>query len=142
MNWHLLTVLHAVPTLFLVGLIWLVQVVHYPLFAMVGEREFAAWEREHCRRVAWVVLPAMLAELALTAWLWWHAPPQWRGWCTAGLVLLGVVWASTFLLQVPCHERLAQGRDPAAVHRLVQTNWLRTWAWTARGVVAVVLAVG
>lgn len=142
MNWHTLTILHAVPTLFLTGLIWFVQVVHYPLFAWVGEREFAAWEREHCRRITWVVLPLMLAEVALAAWLWWQAPPEWRGWCTIGLVLLGIVWASTFLVQVPCHERLARGLDHPTVRRLVRTNWMRTAAWTARGVVAVILAVG
>ena len=142
MNWHTLTILHAVPTLFLTGLIWFVQVVHYPLFARVGEREFVAWEREHCRRITWVVMPLMLTEVALATWLWWQAPPEWRTWAAAGLVLLGIVWASTFLVQVPCHERLARGLDRPTVRRLVRTNWLRTAAWTGRGVVAVVLAVG
>ena len=33
----LLLLLHAAATLFMTGLIWFVQVVHYPLFARVGE---------------------------------------------------------------------------------------------------------
>jgi hypothetical protein len=50
----------------------------------------------------------------------------------AGLALLGVVWASTGLLQVPRHGELARGWNPRAHRRLVTSNWLRTAAWTAR----------
>jgi len=137
MTWQLLTVLHAVPTLFLCGLIWFVQVVHYPLYGAVGDAQFVAYEVEHCRRVSWITLPMMLAELGLACWLWWASPPAAAAWTVAGLALVAVVWASTFLLQVPCHDQLAKGPDRAAMRRLVATNWLRTAAWTLRGVIAV-----
>ena len=39
----------------LTGLIWTIQVVHYPLFARVGEAEWRAYEREHQRRITLVV---------------------------------------------------------------------------------------
>ncbi|HEX2205610.1 MAG TPA: hypothetical protein VHG91_20025 [Longimicrobium sp.] len=45
-----------------------------------------------------------------------------------------MVWLSTALLQVPMHGRLERGFDAAAHRRLVATNWVRTVAWTARGV--------
>lgn len=138
-DWHLLAVLHAVPTLFLCGLIWFVQVVHYPLFAAVGAAQFVAYERAHCRRVSFVVLPAMLAELVLAVGLCWQAPPAWSILAWLGLSLLAVVWSSTFLLQVPCHDRLAQQPDRRTMQRLVATNWLRTIAWSLRAGVAVVL---
>jgi hypothetical protein len=137
MDWPLLCVLHAVPTLAMAGLIWFVQVVHYPLFAAVGEQQFPAYERQHCRRTGWVVMPLMLAELAFTVWLWWAAPAGAAAAARLGLLLLGVVWGSTFLLQVPGHERLARGFDAAAARRLVASNWLRTAAWSARAAVAI-----
>jgi hypothetical protein len=54
-----------------------------------------------------------------------------------GLALLAVVWASTWLLQVPCHTRLAGGFDAAVHRRLVASNWIRTVGWTARTVLLV-----
>jgi hypothetical protein len=40
---------HLAATAAMVGLIWFVQVVHYPLFASVGADEFVAYENAHTR---------------------------------------------------------------------------------------------
>ena len=53
-----------------------------------------------------------------------------------GLFLLLVIWLSTALLQVPCHNRLVNGFDPKIHHRLVKTNWIRTVAWSLRAIIA------
>jgi hypothetical protein len=42
-GWTLVLVLHLATTLLMVGLIWLVQIVYYPLFARVGDSSFAAY---------------------------------------------------------------------------------------------------
>ena len=132
----LLPVAHAAATLFMTGVIWFVQVVHYPLFGRVGAAEFRAYEREHARRTGWVVGPAMVVELLLALAL--AARGGVLAW--AGLALLGVIWASTAFVQVPLHRRLERGADTAARRRLVRTNWIRTAAWTARAVIATVVA--
>lgn len=43
---------HLAATLFMVGLIWFVQVVHHPLTTSEGRGEFVAYEMEHTRRTA------------------------------------------------------------------------------------------
>lgn len=116
------------------GVIWVVQLVHYPLFARVGADAFAAYEVEHRARISLVVMVPMLVELATAAWIAARPPPSvpaWSAW--AGLVLVAIVWASTFLLQVPLHDRLSVAHDPEAIRALVRGNALRTAAWTARG---------
>lgn len=129
---------HCVATLTLVGLIWFVQVVHYPLMAAVGDHRFRAYAREHASRTSWVVTAPMLLEAA-TAIAMVVEPPAAtvRPVVWVGLALLVLVWASTFGLQVPCHRRLASGFDPRVHRRLVRTNWIRTLAWTGRAPVAV-----
>lgn len=117
------------------GLIWFVQVVHYPLFPRVGEAHFPAYEREHATRTGWVVAPLMLAELGSSVGLLLPALrppaiPAAEAWCGAALVAL--IWASTALLQIPLHNHLHAGFDRAAIGRLIHTNWLRTAAWTLR----------
>lgn len=132
----LLTV-HLFVTAAMVGLIWLVQIVHYPLFAMVGTDGFADYERSHQRRISFVVGPLMAVEGITALWLAIDPPTGIaRVWPLVGLALLGVIQLSTVLLQVPQHEALGSGYDAVRVQRLVRTNWVRTLGWSARGVLA------
>jgi hypothetical protein len=128
---------HAAATLYMTGLIWFVQVVHYPLMSRADRGGFPEFERAHQTRTTWVVAPGMLAEAAAAVWIVLQPPPgvpAWTIW-TGGTLLAGV-WASTFLLQVPRHERLSRGFDEATHRGLVRTNWIRTFAWSARAVLA------
>lgn len=115
------------------GVIWFVQIVHYPLFAGVGERDFAPYEARHTWLTGWVVAPPMLLELATGAALLWRRPEvvPWQE-VIFGFALLGVIWLSTYLLQIPRHSVLGKGFDAAAHRGLVLTNWLRTLAWSLR----------
>lgn len=133
MPWLLLA--HLGATWAMTGLIWFVQVVHYPLLARLGEAYFLPYHRMHCERTGYVVGPLMLVELAAAAALVYllapGSPARTAAW--AGLLLLGVIWASTALVQIPQHNRLgALGPDPATLAALVRGNWLRTVAWTLR----------
>jgi len=133
--------LHAAATLAMVGLIWFVQVVHYPLFGRVRPEDFPRYARSHQRRTTWVVGPLMLIEAGTGIWLLVASSlPAWQPW--AGLALLGVIWASTVCIQVPLHSRLAAAFDPSAHCALVRTNWLRTAAWTARGALVLLMLRG
>lgn len=134
---------HLASTLFMTGVIWFVQVVHYPLFAGTGRAEFCAYERRHTGLTTWVVAPPMLAEAATAVLLFWFRPAGASTWqLVAGLALVAAIWLSTALLQVPCHERLCREFDPAAHRRLVSTNWIRTSAWSLRGALVLWVAWG
>ncbi|MDG2020900.1 MAG: hypothetical protein P8J59_03020 [Phycisphaerales bacterium] len=117
----------------LTGLIWTIQMVHYPLFAAVGDVPFADYQHQHSKRITVLVGPLMLLEAASAALLVGLRPtnvPEWIPW--AGLALVIVIWLSTALIQVPCHTRLAGGFDSEVHQRLVRSNWIRTIAWSAR----------
>ncbi len=129
----LILLIHAAATWFMTGLIWFVQIVHYPLFARVGAEAWPPYGERHRAATTTVVMPVMLIELAAAAWLAWDRADALA---VTGLALLALVWASTFLVQVPLHTRLGGGHDAAVVRRLVATNWVRTIAWSARGVIA------
>ena len=131
----LVLVLHASFTLIMVGVIWFVQLVHYPLMAQVGAVRFGGYERQHARRTAWVVALPMLGEATTAVLLLWRIPggsAAWPAWLGLGLLVL--IWASTAFLQVPCHRELESGFDEKAHRRLVLTNWIRTAAWSGRGI--------
>lgn len=137
-----LLVVHLASTAAMCGLIWFVQVVHYPLFAGVGIDGFTAYEQRHQRATSWVVGPFMAIEgvsaLVIAAWLRDEVGLVPVG---LGLALLAVIHGSTVLLQVPAHGRLASGYDATVAARLVRTNWIRTAAWTLRTLVAAAMFV-
>jgi uncharacterized membrane protein len=131
---------HAGVTSFLAGLIWTIQLVHYPLFAKVSRDVFAVYQQDHSTRITWIVGPAMAVELVCAIWLVAAPPsgvPRWMAWVALGL--LGVVHATTTFLSVPAHSTLADGFDQGAFDRLVRTNWLRTVGWSFRAGLALVM---
>jgi len=134
----MLVLLHVCATLFMTGLIWFVQVVHYPLKAAVGPGAFRRYQAQHVQRTGWVVGPPMIVE-AVTAAALALLPPAGipHGVALAGLSLLILVWVATALFSVPAHAALANGFVPDVHQRLVRTNWVRTLGWSARSVLAI-----
>ena len=143
-EWTLLAV-HLAATAGMMGLIWFVQVVHYPLFAAVDPDRFVAYEVAHTRLTAWVVGPLMavvgVSALVIAALLRDEVGIVLP---LVGLSLLAVIHASTVFLQVPAHRRLSAAYDAEVQQRLVRTNWVRTVGWSLRTVVAtaMILAAG
>lgn len=128
-------VFNLLATWYLVGLIWMVQIVHYPLLDRVGSQEFEGYEQDHNRLITPVVGVVMLLEIATSLALLLARPsgfPSWAAWLGVGLVL--AIWMSTALIQVPCHSVLLTGFQESAYRRLVQSNWIRTICWTGRGI--------
>lgn len=125
-----LFLVHFAVTWFLVGLIWVVQVVHYPLFDWVSPERFTEFSRAHGVAITPLVGPMMVVELGLASVSWLS---DWRSWPMAlalGLVIF--IWAVTFFVSVPLHEQLGLGFSAEAHQKLVTTNWLRTVAWSIK----------
>lgn len=132
--------LNLVATFTMVGVIWFVQVVHYPLLAVVPVESASTVAVDHQRRTGWVVMLPMTIEgfttLGLLKWV-----PEGVAWWVPWLngVFLAVALGCTVLLSVPRHARMAAKPDPSVGRELVLTNWPRTIAWSARGVVVALM---
>ena len=135
---EIVLVAQAVASGMMAGIIWFVQVIHYPLFAAVTGPGAADYARANQARTSLVVLPPMLVEAAAAAWLaTWPPAGIGRGPAVAGLVMVGLVWLSTLAVQMPLHARLArEGHAAGVVATLVRSNWPRTLLWTARAILS------
>ena len=120
--------LHLFATVFMTGLIWCVQIVVYPLFSTIGQA-FPDYHKRYTQRIGWVVGPVMGLELS-TGVLWLYLTAN--SLALANLLLLGGIWVSTALVQMPLHQRLSEEASPSLVRSLVKTNWLRTALWSLR----------
>jgi len=130
---EILLIANLVSTCYMTGLIWMTQVVHYPLFAKVGREQFAPYQSSHQSLITLVVGPPMLLEFISSVLLIGYRPGNVPDWIVyVALALLVIVWASTAFIQIPCHKKLTLGFDSDVHSRLVTSNWIRTIGWTAR----------
>jgi hypothetical protein len=135
-----LLVAHSLITAMMTGIIWFVQVVHYPLFPLAGGANFPLYQRRHESGITRVVVPLMLVELATAIALLFVFPAGIsRSLFYLSLVLLLINWLSTFLLQVPQHRRLKAGFDIAAWQVLYRSNWVRTISWSIRVIILLLI---
>lgn len=115
----------------LFGLILVIQFVHYPSFRWVDENKFVDFEHFHSRSISFIVLPLMVLELVIAISLLFTIIDFYI-FIYANLVSIMLIWLSTFLLSVPCHNALMNGKDDAVITKLIKTNWIRTILWGIR----------
>lgn len=131
----ILLILQIAATLFMTGVIWLTQLVQYPQFGDFRGEGFTKYHDAYRLWITPVVAPPMIVELVTAILLLFYKSANIDSKLIGfGLILIIIIWASTFFLQVPLHEKLACGFDENAHALLVQTNWIRTVAWSLRAV--------
>ena len=115
--------------LYMTGIAWFVQLVHYPLLRRDTSDDFAAFARAYQRRTLWVVIPGLVAELisAPVLTLLWPSLQSWLG-----LILLGGIWTLTITCLIPDHLALKQGYCEKRHAALVRFNLPRALLWTLR----------
>ena len=132
---NLLLVFTFALTAFMTGLIWFVQVVHYPIFLKVPPEKFIEFQQTHMGSTGSLVVLPMLLELAASVLMLGFKSGSFTqnllNYLAFGLLVLA--WASTALFSVPAYNALvSQGFEAGVIQKLIATNWIRTLAWTGR----------
>jgi len=129
---------HVFATLFMTGVVWFVQVVHYPFFNFAAAQIRTEAAGFHQRRTSYVVLPVMIVELVTAVTL------LGSSWMTRygetiliNLGLLLLTWVITFSRFMPLYKELSRGFDSTLIKALESANWVRTSLWTVRSVVLI-----
>ena len=110
------------------GAIWIIQIVHYPIFHFVKDPTFSRFHKYHSSQITWVVAPMMFLELLAGFGLAYFVQGIW----IFQLALILFLWLVTFFVSVPLHNKLGQVRNEQVIKKLVITNWIRTLLWTLR----------
>ncbi len=125
--------LHLFATLLMTGVVWFVQLVHYPSFRFVSTEKGIEAVRFHQRNTSYLVMPLMLTEMGTgillmsSSWI-----TQYGNYLLINLALLFLIWGVTFLRMMPIYRRLNQNMNEESISSLISTNWIRTALWTAR----------
>ena len=124
-------IIHLIATSVMVGVIWIIQLVHYPSFHFIELNQYTTFQRFHMSRISYVVIPAMLTEL-FTLILIIISMDQVDHIILASALLLIVIWLMTAVFFSGVHQKLTLGYDQVVVEKLVKINWGRTLLWTLR----------
>lgn len=118
---------HALAVFGLFGLIWTIQLVHYPMFKLIEAPHWPRFHRYHSRNISFIVFPLMLVELLTSLQLFLGESTF-----THNLSLACAVtsWLLTIVVFIPLHNKVASRPIPDLLQRLVRLNWLRTFVWT------------
>ena len=94
------------------GLIWTIQVVHYPIFDRIAADGFAEFSKVHAGRISAVLAVPWGLEVLTTLALVVSTPPGVAGWLPwSGLILTVGIIAITAVVSAPLHSRLGNGFD-------------------------------
>jgi hypothetical protein len=122
--------LNVISAFLLTGVIWTIQIVHYPSFHYIDKLSFTNFHNFHERRISIIVMPLMLIELITSIALYIHN--MWSIIFALNLLIVVLIWCSTFFVQVPIHSILSEKKDKILIEKLVNTNWIRTFLWSMR----------
>lgn len=129
----IILILQIASSLIMFGVIWIIQLVQYPFFLQVNAENFPKYHAAHTFWITPVVAPTMIIELITSIFIIFYPPKNIDAKLLyVGLILTLIVWASTFFIQIPLHNKLANTFNADAHRLLVNTNWIRTIAWSLR----------
>ena len=129
MEFEFLLKVNFISTSLMVGVIWVIQLLHYPSFRFINDKKYIEFQHFHMQRISFIVIPAMLIELASALLLAYFFG---SGLTIILLALLLGVWAVTFIFFTNMHQKLTNGYNQIIVDRLIQINWSRTILWSLR----------
>ena len=125
----ILSFIHLISTAIIVGIIWVIQVVHYPSFYFIERDEYVSFQKFHMDKIAYIVVPVMLIESISGFILIYN---ELNTVLLISMILLFFIWVLTGIFFVPIHQKLTSGYQEELVEKLVKINWFRTIFWTIR----------
>ncbi|MDC0630613.1 hypothetical protein OAP42_00795 [Candidatus Marinimicrobia bacterium] len=117
----------------MVGVIWIVQLVHYPTFLFIDEQKSYDFQKFHMSRISYIVMPAMTTELFSGIYIYIYSNMAIdSNLFLLALTILIINWIITALVFVKMHNKLLINYKIEIISLLVKWNWLRTLLWSVR----------
>jgi hypothetical protein len=138
---HLFLLFWTAVIFYAAGQIWFVQIVVYPLFGKVGEKEYVAYHRFYSSRILLPVIVPGFACFLLPIVLVFLRPesvPLSLALANVACALVGLFVTVAF--EIPRHARLEKGgKQEAMIRELILYNWPRTLAITGSALLTLLM---
>ena len=127
------------------GVIWIIQLIHYPSFRFIDFQKFSNFQKFHTTTITFVVGPMMTLEIFSALYL--LILNNFSAYWIIQMIALVAIWLCTAFLSVPLHTLLAQPHISdierlQVTQILVKTNWPRTLLWSFRSLLLLIYFKG
>ncbi len=138
---HWLLLLWTGIIFYVLGGIWFVQIIVYPLFAKVGANEYVSYHKFYSSRIPLPVILPGFASFLIPVALVFFGPDSVPAWMTLANAACGFVGlAVTVVLEIPRHARLERGgKQDKVIRELVRYNWPRTLSITGSALLTLLM---
>ena len=133
---YILLIVNFFISSFMLGLILVTQIVSYPLFLKVEVDNFSIFHDDYVSRISFIAVPVMLGELFISTLVYYYFN-TFLGF----MILLSIIliFISTFIIQVPLHNKLKLANNRKHMIKLVNTNWIRTFLWFVKSIFSILI---
>ena len=121
---------HLTSTSIMVGVIWVIQLVHYPSFKYVNESDYIIFQKYHMSNISYIVFHIMFTELTTAILIFFSGEKSF--FFMLSLICLFLIWVITGVLFTKFHNILQKGKDLKMIEKMIKANWMRTLLWTLR----------
>ena len=135
-NGNIVINIHFASTAVMVGVIWVIQLLHYPTFHYIEKNNYSQFQKFHMNRISYIVIPAMVIEM-LSGIMLVIINDDF----IISFSLLVCIWIITFVFFTNIHQHLLSKYENTAVEKLVNLNWIRTVFWTVRLVMLFIINI-
>ena len=140
-NGQSMLAMHLVLASIMVGVIWVIQLVHYPSFRFTDREKYVSFQIFHMRKISFIVMPVMVLEfLSGLLLVLYHS--NYESLLRISFILLLIIWLVTALFFAQIHQKLSKGYDETLLRKLVSFNWIRTLLWTIRTIIITYCLIG
>ena len=140
-NGQSMLAMHLALASIMVGVIWVIQLVHYPSFRFTDREKYVSFQIFHMRNISFIVVPVMILEFLSGLLLVLYHSNQ-ESLLRISFILLLIIWLVTALFFAQIHQKLSKGYDETLVRNLVSLNWIRTLLWTIRTIIITYCLIG
>lgn len=131
--------LHLLASLSFLGIIWYVQLISYPQMRNVDVHDWKIYSAEHTKRSFWLIAPLFVAEtistIGITIYYWDTMPIL----LIVNAAMYAIAYGFTFGVHMPLHRLLGTSHQQKWIEQLIAKNWWRTFGWTVKGAVALLM---
>lgn len=135
----LVLIFNMLVTTLLCGMSWYTQTVHYPLFLHLKKIKMPTFYVDDQKRNLMIYAPLMLIEILTTFAVFFFTDAK----MLAGMALLsnaGIIVA-VIAFQFPVYRQLMFGFDGPSIKELIYYNWIKTFFWSVKTLIAAALIV-
>lgn len=133
---NILLFIHAFATWMMIGLIFFVQVVYYPLYVRLKDH-FTPYDKKDIKHMGYLVAPVFFFEFISAVILVFYKYDDfvYRILSLVNLLMLISIWVVSYILQVRRFGKHTLVFIDKMHHFLLTSNWYRTCVWFLRGLV-------